>query len=242
MGWVALTAVLGFETSGRLTGVALCSGERLLGECAVDLAAGREELLLALAQELLRRHGLSIREVGRLGVSLGPGSFTGIRVGVAAAQALAFAAGIPLVGVPSHQAMAFPFAGLDVTLVLLTGLRKGLVFTEVGRWEGRVWRPAYPGQSVPVEALVRELDAVLRAPGGGRFLFLGEAVESVRERVPELFAQGDRLGSGLAVMRRPGPVALLAAAPESVAVQPSELDGLQPLYLRAADARKPGTN
>lgn len=233
--------VLGFETSGRLTGVALASGERLLAECAVDLAVGREELLLALAADLLARYGIAAKELARIGVSLGPGSFTGIRVGVAAAQALAFAGGIPVVGVPSHQALAYPFTGFDLTIALLTGLRKGLVFAEVGQWQGYRWQPILPGRSVPLEALAEELGTALERAGGGRFLFLGEAVESVRERVPELFVQGDRLGSGLAVMRRPGPVALLAAASEAIPLQPSELDRLQPLYLRAADARKPGT-
>jgi len=237
--------VLGLETSGRLTGAALALGGRLLGETAVDIAVGRDELLLALAEELLRRHGLRVQDLARVGVSLGPGSFTGIRVGVAAAQALCLGAGLPLVGVPSHQAMAYPFAGLEVTTVLLTGLRKGQVFVEAGSWtEGR-WRPDLAGTSVPLEDLAAHLEPVLglrESSSAIRSLFLGEAVESVRERVPELFVRGDRIGAGLAVARRPGPVALLAARPDSVSVEAGEIEQMQPLYLRAADARKPGTH
>ena len=239
-----MNPVLGLETSGRLTGAALALGDRLLGETAVDIAAGREELLLAIADQLMRRHGVRVGDLERIGVSLGPGSFTGIRVGVAAAQALAFGGGLGLVGVPSHQALAYPFAGLQLTTVLLTGLRKGQVFVEAGSWCGGRWCPDLPGASVRLEDLETHLEPVLKPPEPGpaiRFLFLGEAVESVRERIPELFVRGDRLGSGLAVARRPGPVALLAARPESMPTPSGEIEFLQPLYLRAADARKPGT-
>lgn len=235
--------VLGLETSGRLTGAAIAIGDRLLGEAAIDIAAGREELLLALADDLMRRHGIGVRDLARIGVSLGPGSFTGIRVGVAAAQALAFGGGLELVGVPSHQAMAYAFAGLDLTIILLTGIRKGQVFVETGLWaEGR-WCPSLPGQSVPLEVLESHLSPILGRPDerSSRFLFLGEAVESVRERVPEIFGRGDRIGAGLGIARRPGPIALLAARPDAVSTPAGEAEFLQPLYLRAADARKPGT-
>ena len=236
--------VLGLETSGKLTGAALAVGDRLLGECAVDIAAGREELLLALASDLLNRHGMTVADLGRIGVSLGPGSFTGIRVGVAAAQALALGAETALVGVPSHHALAYPFAGLDLAIVLLTGFRKGQVFVEVGRWEGANWLADLPGQSVGVESLEDAVVPVLerlRRPRPIRFLFLGEAVESIRERVPDLFGEGDRIASGLAMARRPGPVALLAARPEAVEATGRSIELMEPLYLRAADARKPGT-
>ena len=81
----------------------------------------------------------------------------------------------------------------------------------------------------------------LRRPRPIRFLFLGEAVESIRERVPDLFGEGDRIASGLAMARRPGPVALLAARPEAVEATGRSIELMEPLYLRAADARKPGT-
>jgi tRNA threonylcarbamoyladenosine biosynthesis protein TsaB len=98
--------VLAIETSTSLAGVALLEGGRLvLGRSHARPKQSAEKLLPMIA-ELLAEAGWRRSDIERLGVSIGPGSFTGLRVGIACAQGLALGLGVPLVGVTSLRAMA----------------------------------------------------------------------------------------------------------------------------------------
>ncbi len=226
--------VLAFETSGRLTGVALMRDGRLVAESSVDVGAGREESLLDLADTTLRRHALGVRDLARIAVSIGPGSFTGIRVGVAAAQHLAFGADLAIAPVSSHHALALPFRAAPGRVIILTGVRKGQVFTEVGKWCGHDWVSEFANQSIPVE----ELPTVLERTDSST-IFAGEAVSQLAERFPEVFAKGSCAKGPLDLARRPGPVAVLGARRSQPLKRGLDVDQLEPLYLRAADAKKP---
>ena len=230
--------VLGIETTGTLTGAALFREGRLVAESSVDIRAGSAERLLEIIQGQLRAHDLDVSDLARIGVAQGPGSFTGLRVGLAAARGLGWGADVPLVAVPSHQALAWPWRDLGRTLVILTGARRGQVFFEAGRWGGDWWQVRREAASIP---LAEAADEVVRLPESGRLLFTGEAVEAVCELHPRLCALGSRVHDGAGASRRPAAVAALAARREALELRGPELDRLEPLYLRAADARLPGT-
>ena len=230
--------VLGIETTGRLTGAAVFADGRLLAESAIDARARSQEMLLAQAEHLLRALDLAPRDLVRVGVALGPGSFTGVRVGLASARAFALGAGLPLTGVPSHEALAWPFRDLARPLVLLTGLRRGEVFLEAGRWDDDVWRPLLPGAGVPVGEVGARLATV---PGAGSFLFLGETAGDP-ELADEVAGLGQEVAEPLASARRPAVIACLAARSGALTVQGIGLDAVVPLYLRAADARRPAAS
>jgi tRNA threonylcarbamoyladenosine biosynthesis protein TsaB len=230
--------VLGLETSGGLTGAALVHHGRLVGETALDHRLGSSELLAGMIAGLLQQLSLRPSGLARIGISLGPGSFTGLRVGLAAGRALAWGAGVPVVGVPSHEALAWTCREVEGPIALLTGLRRGLVYVEAGSWEGDAWRILLPARNAPVA----DLQALLLAAAGGRRLhFLGESVESVCLTEPGVAALGRESGGDPAGARRPAPVAFLAARAEAAELRGEALTGLEPLYLREADARRPGT-
>lgn len=237
VGWIK-GPVLGIETTGQLTGVAVFADGKLMAESALDARARSQEMLLAQAEHLLRALGLAPRDLARIGVALGPGSFTGVRVGLAAARALALGADLPFTGVSSHEALAWPFRDFGRTIVLLTGLRRGDVFLEAGCWDGDTWRALLPGAGVAVAGVGERLAAV---PGAGSFLLLGEAA-GMADLAGELAGLGQAVAEPLALARRPAVIACLAARLGSPTVSGTGLDGVEPLYLRAADARRPGVS
>lgn len=230
--------VLGIETTGRLSGAAVFDGGRLLGESALDARAMSQELLLAQVDALLRVLGLVPRDLKRIGVALGPGSFTGVRVGLAAARAMAFGADLPLAGIPSHEALTWPFRDLGSLLVVLTGLCRGEVFLEAGHWEADAWCALLPGAGVPVAGVRVRLAAL---PGPRSFLFLGEAA-GLPDLAGEIAGLGCVTTEPLASARRPAVIACLAARPGAPVARGAGLDAVEPVYLRAADARRPGSH
>jgi tRNA threonylcarbamoyladenosine biosynthesis protein TsaB len=94
------------ETSGRVGRVGLAVGPKLLAERALDAARRHARDLTPAVTELLRDRGWRPRELAGVIVSLGPGSYTGLRVGVMAAKALAYATGCAVVGVPTFHIIA----------------------------------------------------------------------------------------------------------------------------------------
>ena len=98
--------VLGFDTSAAHCAAALMSGDRIVAHHADSMARGQGEHLIGLLQDLLNEAGLGWRDLTALGVGVGPGNFTGIRISVAAARGLALALRIPAIGVSSFEATA----------------------------------------------------------------------------------------------------------------------------------------
>ena len=98
--------ILAFETSAKAAGVALHDGERLLAESYQNTGLTHSQTLMCMAQDLLKNCQRSPADVTHLAVAAGPGSFTGIRIGVAAAKGFAWGAQIPVYGVSTLEAMA----------------------------------------------------------------------------------------------------------------------------------------
>ncbi len=110
-----MNALLALDTSDRTAGVAVLVGGRVAAEYVETSAYRHSERLFALIDEALRGAGLARGELDALAVTTGPGSFTGLRVGLATAKGLAFALGLPVVGVSTLEALArgaMPFPGL----------------------------------------------------------------------------------------------------------------------------------
>ncbi len=127
--------VLAVETSTLAGGVALLDGDRVVGEYLLDVRVTHSERLLPAVDRLLADAAWRPRDLEGLAVGVGPGSFTGLRIGVAAVKGLAFALGVPIAAVPTLDAVAarVPFAALPVCAVLTA--RRNEVYCSLYRWE-----------------------------------------------------------------------------------------------------------
>jgi tRNA threonylcarbamoyl adenosine modification protein YeaZ len=97
---------LGFDTSAAHCAAALVMGDRLLVQRHEDMARGQAERLMPRLEEVLRAEGLGWSDLSAIGVGIGPGNFTGVRIAVSAARGLALALGIPAIGVSTLEALA----------------------------------------------------------------------------------------------------------------------------------------
>jgi tRNA threonylcarbamoyl adenosine modification protein YeaZ len=126
--------VLAFDTAGPDCAAALARSAAdemdVLARASEKLGRGHAERLLPMIGELLREAGVTYADLDRIAVTTGPGSFTGVRVGVAAARALALALGIPAVGIGSLEALARPELQRhsEGTVVAVLDARRGEVY------------------------------------------------------------------------------------------------------------------
>ena len=123
--------VLGLDCAGKTAGVALCTDGELFYESRLCAGFTHSETLLPLCEEALRACRLSLQDISLLAVTAGPGSFTGLRIGLATVKGLAFAHGTPCAGVSTLEALAFcapPVGSCVCALDALGGRRAQDIF------------------------------------------------------------------------------------------------------------------
>ena len=150
--------ILGFESSAKSAGVALMEDGVLLAEAFQNTGLTHSATLLPMAEDLLRRCGLDISHVSAVAVANGPGSFTGLRIGLAAAKGLAWGREVPVLGVSTLEAMAYgilPFRGLVVACM---DARRGEVYNAVFEADGETVTRVTPDRAISVEELKKELE------------------------------------------------------------------------------------
>ena len=180
--------------------------------------AGR---LLGAAEAALERAGLGWEDVERIAVGVGPGSFTGLRIGIATARALAQGRGLPLVGVSSLEALALGAGDAAPLVLAVLDARRGEAFAAA--WRGRAL--VMPAAALSPEALVERvgrLRGAALAVGDGAVRFRGP-LEAAGALVPPDEDGAHRL--------RAEHVCRLGAAGD-----PTDRDALLPDYLREPDA------
>jgi tRNA threonylcarbamoyladenosine biosynthesis protein TsaB len=171
--------VLALETSTLAGGVALVDGERLVAEYVLDVSVTHSERLLAAVDRVLADARWAPRDVQGLAVSIGPGSFTGLRIGVSTAKGLAWALGVPIAAVPTLDAMAaaVPWAALPVCPVL--GARRDEVYACLYRHDGEGLRREWDYLALsPAELAARLTEPTLLIGDGAN------AVDSPHARRP----------------------------------------------------------
>jgi len=149
--------VLGIETSTGVEGVAVVEGERLLGEWTLSLPQSHSVRLLPSIDGLLKSLGMRIADVEGVAVSIGPGSFTGLRIGLSTAKGLCLSLGKPLVGVPTLQALALPFSPSPYLLCPLIDARRGELFFSLYQGLGKGLKELLPPQVLPPEEVLRRV-------------------------------------------------------------------------------------
>lgn len=222
--------ILAIESATPHGSVALLSGGDLLGEILLPRGRQLSETYLAAIDRLLRDSGRSPEEVGHVAVSSGPGSFTGLRVGMAAAKGFCFGWEKPIVPVPTLHALAmrFPLEGTTVCPVL--DARKKEVYAGFFRWDGGVCLRAAPDAALPPEELPARIPP-------GPVLFCGDGTVPYGDGFRE--ALGERAlfpppGEGLPRASAVGRLALLLLR-EGKGVHPRDV---VPAYLRPSEAER----
>jgi tRNA threonylcarbamoyladenosine biosynthesis protein TsaB len=220
--------VVGIETSTPQTSVAIGSEHEIVARAAVAGAA-RQESVTPLLDDLLRRTELSFSHVGGIAVGIGPGLFTGLRVGVETAKTLAQVAGVPIVGITSLDALAYPVRFSPRRIAAVIDARRGEVFSAIYR--------AVPGGVVrergyEVHAPDRLVAELLALPG--EVLAVGNGAMLYRHELEEI---GSRVEFASSIMAHPDAAALVElAVPRFLREEHDRAFDVVPLYLRKSDA------
>jgi tRNA threonylcarbamoyladenosine biosynthesis protein TsaB len=202
--------VLGLDTALPACSVAVIRGEKVLARLSEPMTRGHQERLAPMVQEAMAEAAIGFDALDRIGVTVGPGSFTGLRVGLAFAKGLALALDLPCVGIGSLEALA---ASVD---------RHGRTAAAIDAKRGQVYLQLFEDGAPLLEPEALELgDAAMRMRGVGRLV--GSGAPLLHAFAPEAEIVDLHVADAVAVAR--------------LAAEAHELPAPQPIYLRPPDAR-----
>jgi tRNA threonylcarbamoyladenosine biosynthesis protein TsaB len=229
----AAPALLAIETAGSQCSAAVTRGRAVLAAECRELRHGHAEVLLPMIARVVQEAGLLPRQLGAVAAAVGPGGFTGIRVGLAAAHGIALAAAAQLVGVSSFAAVAARLAEAgeaadDRALLVALDSRRADLYVQLFAPGGRA--PLAPPLAVPPADLARHVAAVA---GGARLLVAGDAAAVAAAALTR------RRGFMVAAAMVPDALGVAAAARDRLAAGESA-GPMLPLYLRPPDVSLPG--
>ena len=216
------------DTSSFTGSVALVERDRVLGEVLLNVRATHSERLMTTVDQLLGDAGVAIGEIAAFGAVLGPGSFTGLRIGVATVKALALAGKRPLVGVTSLEALAMnaPYCRLPVC-ALIDARKKEVYSALYDCQEGSTPRELRSPAVMPPEKLVASLE--------GDILFIGDGVTVYRHFIlHQMRQEAHFLPASLNDVRASQAASLAWRKLDAEGALPQH--SFLPLYLRPSDA------
>ncbi len=219
--------ILGIETSTMTGSVALMDEERLIAEYTLNLRETHTSRLMPAIDRILKDASLTLKDLDGIAVSLGPGSFTGLRIGIATAKGLAQGLNIPIVGIPTLDGLAFNLFHCKDLICPILDARKGEVYCALYRNRKRLTKH----MACEPNELLKKI--ALRVKGqGSRAIFLGDGIE----------VYGDLIKKKLGKKAVFAPKARRLPSASSIAElglrklrgkKKSELSTLKPIYVRA---------
>ncbi len=223
--------ILAFETSAKAASVALFQDGKLLGESYQNTGLTQSQTLMVMAEDMLKQCGFEANAVTHVAVAAGPGSFTGVRIGVAAAKGLAWGLQVPCHGVSTLKSMALGLGAYQGTVCAVMDARRSQVYNAVFAAEKGCLERIAEDRAIALCDLAEELKTMPQP-----IFLVGDGSEltyrTLKDAVPGLVLPMEShmhqraVGVGLAAM-------------EAIeAGEPGDAEAMQPNYLRLSQAER----
>ena len=185
--------ILGIDTSTPIGSVALIDGENIVAEHTLNIVQAHSSRLMPAIDNVLKWGNITPDGLDGCAVGIGPGSFTGIRIGVATAKSLCYAVDRPIVGVSTLEAIAYNLRWTDGVVCPILDARRREIYGGVFKG-GAEWQRLTDDLCLPIDAFLDELDGYTSPDS--TIIFVGDGLASYGDAVRERFGEIERI-SGL---------------------------------------------
>ena len=218
---------LALDTSTRVCTVGLVQDGHVLAEYDISVGLTHSEGLMPQLDQMFARTGIKKENTDRIAVSIGPGSFTGLRIGLAAAEAMAYAWQCGICGVNTLETMAYNIPVEGVVLAPVLDAQKGNFYTAFYEWTGGELREVRPVEMADRETLLQQLQHC-----GKPVLLMGECEKLMKQELPY----------GISVapeqVRLPKASSVALAAEDTEPLTGEDVFTLRPYYIRKSEAEE----
>lgn len=171
--------ILGIDTSGKTASAAICAKDRVLSQISVLTNLTHSQVMLPICEEVLKNAGLVLGDMSGIAVAKGPGSYTGLRIGIAAVKAMAFASGIGCAGVSTLKGLAYNFrgGGFRGHIFAVMEARNDLFYISAFNSDGTALYPTAEDLLLPAGDIMSRLSET-----GGDIMLTGDGAENLYKR------------------------------------------------------------
>ena len=223
--------ILAFETTAKAGSVALLEDNKLLAESYQNTGLTHSQTLMVMAEDMLKAAGKTMADVSAVAVAEGPGSFTGVRIGVAAAKGLAWGGELPCYGVSTLEAMALTLGIYEGYICACMDARRNQVYNALFYVNSGILERATEDRAIALADLKTELEHL-----DGPVFLVGDGSDltfsTLKDAIPSLV-----LPSEHRMHQRASGVAL-AAAKKIAAGDSGDAASMTPNYLRLSQAER----
>ncbi|MDE5576105.1 MAG: tRNA (adenosine(37)-N6)-threonylcarbamoyltransferase complex dimerization subunit type 1 TsaB [Oscillospiraceae bacterium] len=152
--------LLGIDTSGKTASVAVCTENAVLAQTTVYTKLTHSQVILPICKDVLKSAGLTLSDVDVISAAAGPGSYTGLRIGIAAVKAMCFALDKPCIGISTLEALAYNVSLHKGIICAVMAARLDLVYCSVFRSDGRSVTRLSEDEILPIDELKNRLEAL----------------------------------------------------------------------------------
>lgn len=217
--------ILAIDTSALTATAAILSGDTLLGEISTTTKLTHSQTIMPMIDELLKKVNLDISDIDLFACSEGPGSFTGLRIGIGTIKGLAYGLGKDAVGISTLEALAHNIAFTPCVISPIMDARRGQVYNALYRYNDGKLECIKEPRALAIEELCGELTE--------KTIFVGDGVKVHREKIAELMGENALFAPPQHQLQRAGSVAY--AALDKKPLGASELTAV---YLRKPQAER----
>ncbi|SNS47544.1 tRNA threonylcarbamoyladenosine biosynthesis protein TsaB [Anaerovirgula multivorans] len=224
--------ILALDTSSIVATAAVMDDEKLMGEYILNHKKTHSQKLMPILEEILESCELSPKEIDLFGVALGPGSFTGLRIGLATIKAMAQALDKPVVGVSTLEGLAFNLVYCKALICPIIDAQRNLVYTGTYQWQQMQLQKVMEEEVVPIEELIATLK-----DRSQEIVFVGDALEKFQGLIQEEMKGLAMFPPSIVRMPRASSIGELARrkAERGEVYKASEI---LPIYMRKSQAEK----
>lgn len=224
--------VLGIDSSTTVATVAVATEEKVLGEYSIDDRNTHSQKLMVMVESLLDQLDMDIDDVDCFAISKGPGSFTGLRIGLATVKSFAYALDKKMVGLSSLLVIANNHKYFEGTVVPMMDARNKRVFTAVYRANDGELYEVVKEDAMELEALFSELESA-----EGRIMFAGDGSRAYRDEIETQFGERAIFSDGHLNTPRASSLCMLAFG-KCESEEFEDYFTMKPEYLRDSQAEQ----
>ena len=218
---------LALDTATGVCTVGLVQDGHVLAEYDISVGLTHSEGLMPQLDQMFARTGIKKEDIDRIAVSIGPGSFTGLRIGLAAAEAMAYVWQCGICGVNTLQAMAYNIPLAGVVLAPVLDAQKGNYYTAFYEWVNGELKELLPVEMADRETMLQQLQRC-----GKPVLLMGECERMLKQDLP------DGILAAPEPMRLPKASSVALAAEGRKVLTGEDVFTLRPYYIRKSEAEE----
>jgi len=227
--------VLGIDTSSVVASIAIATEDKILGEFTINHPKTHSQKLMPMVDQLLKNLELTVKDLDLIAITVGPGSFTGVRIGISIAKGFAQAYNIPVVEISGVEGLAYNIQHFGGVICPIMDARRNQVYSGVYKWNDGNLDEVVKEDAYNLDVMIEILKEKTEGYHDKRVIFVGDGVAVHKEVIAEKLGSKAVFANAANVLQRGSSVALLGSQNREKA---KSYDDVHANYLRKSQAER----